>query len=119
QHVAALAVPRPLVPLEPGHPLQAQPGRPGWIVDEFNRVAARGPRVALEQPPDLAFELAAVERSAGVVDPLGEGGERLLDPLREALVHRLFLLAALDGATQHEGLGPVRPRAALDLHALA
>src|SRR2546428_11739080 len=69
QHVAALAVPRPLAPLGPGRPLQAKPGRPGWILDELNRVPARGPRVALEEPPDLAFELAAVKRSAGVVDP--------------------------------------------------
>src|SRR2546425_12203650 len=106
-------------PLGPGRPLQAKPGRPGGILDELNRVPARGPRVALEHPPDLSFELAAVERSAGVVDPLGESGQRRLDPLREAFVHRLFLLPPLDGAAQHEGLGPVGSRAPLDLHAPA
>jgi len=50
--------------------------------------------------PDLAFELAAIQRSVGMRDPLGEGAETLLDPLREALVHRLFLLAPLDRAAQ-------------------
>src|SRR2546425_9334575 len=31
-------------PLGPGRPLQAKPGRPGGILDELNRVPARGPR---------------------------------------------------------------------------
>src|SRR5207247_654037 len=128
QHVTALAVPRPLGPLGPGRPLQAKPGRPGWIIEELNRVTARGPRVALEHRPICRSSLpligdnyfcrparlvdvdhAAVERSAGVVDALGESGQRRLDPLREAFVHRLFLLPPLDGAAQYEGLAPSGP----------
>src|SRR5207253_9199862 len=84
QHVTALAVPRPLGPLGPGRPLQAKPGRPGWILDELNRVPARGPRAARAQPPDLPFELAAVERSAGRRDARGGRGRPRPAPPRAA-----------------------------------
>src|SRR5258708_23677894 len=64
QHVAALAVTRPIVPLGPRGPLQTQLRAHARIVHQARDEAPRGARVAAQQAPNLAFDTAAVARFA-------------------------------------------------------
>ena len=73
----------------------------------------------LEQPADLAPQLAPVQGLPGAREAPRERLQARLDSLREARVHRLFLLAPFHRPAQHEGFRPVGARAELRLHAVA
>src|SRR5438093_5688868 len=119
QHVAALAPARPVVPLGLRPPLQPHAGAQRRIGHELDDVAASRALVAFEEPAELAFQAAHVERPARLTHAPPQTLETRLDPPRKPLVHRPLFLAALDGADQHERLDPIGPDAPLGFEPVA
>ena len=73
----------------------------------------------LENAPDLSFHPRRVEQFLRARKASREAFERLLDPARELVVHRLLFAAPIGGAAQDHrlvGLGMARK---LDLDAFA
>ena len=109
QHVAAFAVARPVIPLRRALDQSSRTPPATTVVDEADRVASGGARVAPEQASDLAFGGAAVDRLLRPLDAPCRARQGGLDALAETRVHRLFLLLSLDRAHQQEGLAPSGP----------
>src|SRR5437879_5277613 len=91
QHVAPLAVSGPLVPLGADRPLQAKPRGTRGVPEDADGVARGRAAVAPQEPPDLSFETRVLQRFARARDARPELAQGCFNPLREALVHRLFL----------------------------
>src|SRR5579864_139975 len=64
QHVAALALPGPFVPLRSRRPPEINSRGPGGMLHQIDQITPCGACVALEQPAKLAFQLAPVEPPA-------------------------------------------------------
>ena len=92
QHAAAFAVTRPVVPFGAPRPFESQASRQVLVVDEADRIARGGARVAAEQAADLTLGAAAVDRLLRPLDASLQARQGGLDALAEA---RVFLLLSL------------------------
>src|SRR6266478_10161593 len=119
QHVAALAVARPVVPLGPDRPVEAQAGGQGGILDQADRITSGGARIAAQQPSDLTLGGAAIDRVACSREPSVETSQSGFDALAEARVHGAFLPLALGRAHQQEGFAALGAGTQLGLDPVA
>src|SRR5260370_7829599 len=116
QQVAALAVPGPFVPLRSRRPLETNSRWPGGILNQVDQITPCGACVALEEPANLAFQLAPVEPPARMLEAPDELFQTLLDALGKAPMDRLLLLAPLQRAPQPTTLLAVVSAPHLPLH---
>src|SRR5207245_10364104 len=89
-------------------PFEPQLGRDFGIIDETDRIARGGTRVAAEQPPDLTLGGAAIDRVLCPRDAPLQARQRWLYPLAEAGMHGLVLLLPLVRTHQQERLAAAR-----------